>query len=209
MNVHVNIVKLLGAAQLMVIVGNLIMDSLLSSAIGSGTISDILLNISNNLTKMRISNLVALGQTLAIILLGIFYYVVFFEEYKTVALVALICFVMAAISIAVSKLATNALIPLSQEFVEAGTPQSSSFQTFADLLYFGIDRRGNDMQMLFMGIGFLLTNYLFYVSRAIPRAISIWGIAAICLLLIPSLFALYDREFLPGAVILALPYAPY
>jgi len=39
--------------------------------------------------------------------------------------------------------------------------------------------------------------------------LSIWGLVAICLALIPALLTLYDRDFLPGAMILALPYAPY
>ena len=83
MKAELNTIRLLGTAQLIVIIGNLIMDTLLSSAIGSGTISDTLLNISNNITE----------------------------------------------TMAVSKIATNALIPLSQEFVKAGTPESSNYQT--------------------------------------------------------------------------------
>ena len=209
MNTEINTIRLLGAAQLIVIVGNLIMDSLLSSAVGSGTISDILVNISKNLPQMRFSNLVALGQTLAIVVLGVLYYAVFYKQYKIIALVALGCFLIAAITIAISKIGANALIPLSQEFVDAGAPETAYFQTLGDLLYFGVDRRGNDIHMLFLALGFLLTNYVFYISRCIPRAVSIWGLAAICLLLIPTVLTLYDREFLAGAMILALPYAPY
>ena len=209
MNTEINTIRLLGAAQLIVIVGNLIMDSLLSSAVGSGSISDILVNISKNLPQMRFSNLVALGQTLAIVVLGVLYYAVFYKQYKIIALVALGCFLIAAITIAISKIGANALIPLSQEFVDAGAPQTAYFQTLGDFLYFGVDRRGNDIHMLFLALGFLLTNYVFYISRCIPRAVSIWGLAAICLLLIPTVLTLYDREFLPGAMILALPYAPY
>jgi hypothetical protein len=194
---------------LIVIVGNLIMDSLLSSAVGSGSISDILVNISKNLPQMRFSNLVALGQTLAIVVLGVLYYAVFYKQHKIIALVALGCFLIAAITIAISKIGANALIPLSQEFVDAGAPETAYFQTLGDFLYFGVDRRGNDIHMLFLALGFLLTNYVFYISRCIPRAVSIWGLAAICLLLIPTVLTLYDREFLPGAMILALPYAPY
>jgi hypothetical protein len=209
MNTEINTIRLLGAAQLIVIVGNLIMDSLLSSAVGSGTISDILVNISKNLPQMRFSNLVALGQTLAIVVLGVLYYAVFYKQYKIIALVALGCFLIAAITIAISKIGANALIPLSQEFVDAGAPETGYFQTLGDFLYFGVDRRGNDIHMLFLALGFLLTNYVFYISRCIPRAVSIWGLAAICLLLIPTVLTLYDREFLAGAMILALPYAPY
>ena len=157
----------------------------------------------------RIGNLAALGQTLIIITLGVLYYVVFYEEYKIIALVALGCFLLAAIFIAVGKIGSYGLIPLSQEFVEAGTPESSHFQTLGNFLYYGVGRRGHDLYALFIYLGFLLANYLLYISRSIPRAISIFGFVAICLLLIYQVLQLYDREFLPGAMILALPYAPY
>jgi len=204
-----NTVRLLGAAQLIVIVGALITDRLLASAVGSGSTSDILLNISKNLNRMRISNLASLGLSLAIVVMGGLYYVVFYKEYKIIALVALGCFLVAAITSAVGKIGANALIPLSQEFVEATVPKPSYFQTLGNFLYNGVDRRGYDIQMLFTSLGFLLTNYLFYISGYIPRALSVWGLVAICLLLIPTVLQLYDREFLPFAMILALPYAPY
>jgi hypothetical protein len=209
MNTEMNTVRLLGAAQLIVIVGALITDRLLASAVGSGSISDILVNISKNLNRMRISSLAALGLSLAIIVMGVLYYFVFYKEYMIIALVALGCFLVAAIAAAIGKMGANAMIPVSQEFVDAGAPESSYFQTLGDFLYYGVDRRGYEIQMLFTGLGFLLVNYLLYISGNIPRAISIWGLVAICLLLIPTLLALYDREFLPGAMILAIPYAPF
>ena len=63
--------------------------------------------------------------------------------------------------------------------------------------------------MLFFVLGGILWYYLFYISGYIPRVLSVWGLAAVCLLSIPTLLTLYDRDFLPAAVILALPYAPY
>ncbi len=158
---------------------------------------------------MRIANLLALGESLAVIAMGVLYYVVFYKEYKIIALVALGCFLVAAISTTVSKIGANALIPLSQEFVEAGAPESSYFQTLGDFLYYGVDRRGIELYGLFMSLGFLLANYVLYISRSIPRPISIFGFVAICLLIIYQVLQLYDREFLPGAMILAIPYAPF
>jgi hypothetical protein len=210
MNIEMNTVRLLGIAQLIVIVGGLITERLLASAVGSGSISDILVNISENLNRMRISNLAALAiQTTAMVVMGVLYYFVFSQEYKIIALVALGFFLVAAITFAVSKIGAYALIPLSQEFVEAGAPEPSYFQKLGNFFYYGFDRQGWDIQMLFMALGLLLVQYLFYISGYIPRALSIWGLAAICLLLIPTLLQLYDRDFLPAAQILALPYAPY
>ncbi len=77
MNTDINTVRLLGAAQLIVIIGALITDRLLASAVGSGSISEILVNISKDLKRMRISNLAALGLSLAIVVMGVLYYVVF------------------------------------------------------------------------------------------------------------------------------------
>ena len=202
-------VRLLGAAQVMIIIAFFITEALQASAVGSGSISDILVNISKKLNLMRISNLAALGQTLVIIAMGVLYYVVFYEEYKIIALVALGCFLLAAISLVVGKIGANALIPLSRDFAEAGAPDPSYFQTLGDFLYNGVDKRGTELYALFIALGFLLTTYLLYISRSIPRAISIFGLVAICLLLVYNVLQLYDREFLPGAIILGLPYVPY
>ena len=209
MNTDVNTVRLLGAAQVMVFVGIMIMGGFLTSAVGSGSISDILVNISKNPSRMRIANLIALVESLAVIAMGVLYYVVFHKEYKIIALLALGCFLVAAITFTVSKIGTNALIPISQQFVEAGAPEASYFQTLGDFLYNDVDKRGYEIYALFNVLGFLLTSYLLYISRSIPRAISIWGLVALSLALIPALLQLYDREFLPGVMLLNIPYAPY
>lgn len=203
------VAKLLGVAQLVVILGSLIMDSLLTPAVAGSSISEILVNVYHNIASVRISNLVALAQTLAVIVLGIFYYLLLAKQFQPAALLALGCFVLAAFALMISKIGMSALIPLSQDYLGAGSPETGGFHSLGKFLYFDIEKRGTEIHMLFLALGFLLTNYLFYTSKMIPRAISIWGLVAISLLLIPTLLALYDREFLPGTVMLALPYAPY
>ncbi len=98
---------------------------------------------------------------------------------------------------------------LSQKFVEAGAPESSHLQTLGDIMYNAVDRRGHDLHAVFIYFGFLLTTFLLVISRAIPRPISIFGLVAICLIIIYQVLQLYDREFLPQAMILAIPYVPY
>lgn len=209
MDVDMNIVRGLGAVQLLVIVGSVVTERLLTTAIGSDNIKEMLTNISKNLRRIRLSNLISMAQSLAIITLGVLYYLVFQQAYQTIALISLGCFLTAGVVFAVSKIGTNALIPLSQDFIDGGAPEDSYYQKQGSFLYHGVDRKGNDIHMLFTCIGLLLVNYLFLISESIPRGLSIWGLAAIFLMAIPSVFALYDREFMPGAVILAIPYAPY
>jgi hypothetical protein len=208
MNTGINTARLLGAAQVAVFLGALISDQLLKSAVGSGSTSEKLVNISNNLVRLRISNLVALLTSVAIIILGVLFYVAFREEHKLLALVAFALFLAEAITLAVSKIGAYGLIPASQAFVEAGTPEASHHQALGDFLYTGVDRRGYDIHMLFFCLGGILWYYLLFASRAVPRALSVWGLVAVGLLTIPTLLVLYDRN-LTFALVLGLPYAPY
>jgi hypothetical protein len=208
MNIETSAVRLLGAAQLVVFAASMLSERLLVSTVGTGSISDILVSISKHRTRMRISTLAALINCAAIVVLGVLFYVAFEKEYKIIALVALGLFLAEAITLAVSKIGAYGLISLSQEFVEAGTPEPSFFQTMGDFLYYGVDRRGYDIHMLFFCFGGILWYYLLVASRCIPRALSIWGLVAVCLLTIPVLLVLYNRK-LTAALILGLPYAPF
>jgi multidrug transporter EmrE-like cation transporter len=208
MNIEMNTIRLLGAAQLIVFISAMLSDRLLTSVVGSGSISDILVNISKNLTRMRISILVALVDSMGIVVLAVLFYVVFNEQYSIIALVALGFFLAEAITLAVSKIGAYALIPLSQEFVEAGAPESSYFQTLGDFLYYGVDRQGYHIHNLFFCLGGILWYYLFFRSGYIPQVLAVWGFAAVGLLSVAVLLVLYNRDF-TRVMILALPYAPY
>jgi hypothetical protein len=203
-----NTIRLLGAAQLFVFAASMLSEQLLKSVVGSVSISDTLVNISENTSRMWISNLVALLNCLGIVTLGVLFYIILNEQNKILALVALGFFLAEGITLAVSKIGAYGLIPLSQEFVAAGAPESSYYQTLGDFLYNGVDRKGYDIHMLFFCMGGILWYYLLYVSGIVPPILSLWGLAAVCLLSIPVLLALLSRDFLP-ATILALPYAPF
>ena len=205
MNSDKNTPRLLGAAFLIVFVASMLSGSLLNSAIGSGSISDNLVNISNNLTLMRISILVELVTSLGIVVLAALLYVVLHKQNQIIALVALGWWLAEAITLAVSKIGAFALIPLSLEYVKAGAPDSSYFQTLGDFFYYGFDRQGWAIHMLFFSLGGILWYTLFYRSRYIPRALSIWGAAAVSLVAINIILVLYDRNIELQMLLLA-PY---
>lgn len=208
MDGEVNTIRLLGAAQLLVFAASMVSERLLASVVGSGTISTILANITRNVTRLRISNLFALVNSLAIVTLGVLFYITFYREYRIAALLGLGFFLAEAIVLALSKIGTYALIPPSRGFVEAGAPAGSHLQTLGDFLYYGVDRTGYDIHMLFFCAGGIIWYTLLYLSRSIPEALSIWGLAAISLLTVPVLVGLYTRGSTP-LMILGLPYAPY
>jgi hypothetical protein len=209
MDTEKSTVRLLGAAFLIVFVASVLSDVLLSSATGSGTMSDILASIAGNLALVRISNLVALAiQSTGIVVLAALLYVVLSRQNQIVALVALGWWLVEAVALAVSKIGAYALIPLSLEFVEARAPEAAHFQTLGNLLYYGVDRQGYAIHSLFFCLGGVLWYYLFYKSRYVPRALSVWGLATVSLVLVKTLLALYDPDLarvIPD-VIVGAPY---
>ncbi len=192
MNSDTNTPRLLGAAFLFVLVASALSEGLLASVVGSGSISDTLVNISENLTQMRISNLVALVTSSAIVVLAVLLYVVLHRQNKIIALVALGWWLAEAITLAVSTIGALALMPLSLEFVKAGAPDPSYYQTLGDFLYFGVDRLGYDLHFLFYCLGGILWFYLFYRSRYIPRVLSVWALAGVSLGLIGAVLVWFD-----------------
>ena len=167
MNSGKNTPRLLGAAFLFVWVAFLLA-FVLPQTLLSGSMSDNLVNISNNLTLMRVSILVELVTSIGIVVLAVLLYVVLNKQNKIVALVALGWWLAEAITLAVSKLGAFALIPLSLEYVKAGAPDASYFQTLGTLFY-GVDRWGYDIHMWFFCLGGILWYILFFRSKYIPR----------------------------------------
>ncbi len=194
MNTDRNTIRLLGGAFLLVFLASMISNPLLTSAIGSGSISEILANIPENLTLMRISILIELVTSVGIVALAALLYAVFRKRYRVIATVAFGWWLAEGIILGLSKLGAYALIPLSMDFQAAGAPASSFYQTLGDFLYHGIDRQGWSLHMLFFCLGGILWYFLFVKSKAIPRVLSIWGLAALCLLSINVLWGLYNPD---------------
>lgn len=208
MNTDRKTARLLGAAQLLVAVTSAVSGSaLLGVRIWSGSVSENLGSIPENLTAMRINFVGELVTSTAIIILGALFYFVFYKRYKVIALVALGLYWAEAITLAVSRMPAFSLLSLSQEFVKAGAPDPSYFQTLGTV-FFKSAQFGYTIHMVFFCLGAILWYYLFYRSRLIPRVLSVWGLAAVCLLSINILLELYDPD-VGNIWILLAPYVPY
>jgi hypothetical protein len=102
------------------------------------------------------------------------------------------------------------LITLSQQFVKAGAPDSSYFQTLGVLLYAGYRWVGNVGALLAFSIGCLLYYIIFYRTKLVPRWLSGWGLVAgiftmlSCVLAMVGLIAPFGTE----QIVLALPMLP-
>ncbi len=103
-----------------------------------------------------------------------------------------------------------ALLALSQEFVKAGAPESSYFQTADVLINTGIGWFTNVAMLLTFGIGALMYYVVFYQFRLVPRWITVWGLIGITLTIIGALLVMF--HLIPPAgtiqIILNLPILP-
>jgi hypothetical protein len=82
------------------------------------------------------------------------------------------------------------LIPVSQEYVKAGTPDASYFQTLGAVLLEGHDLIG-PVQTIVFCLGALIFYYLLYQTKLIPRWLSGWGLIAIIPYLAAGLLILF------------------
>lgn len=99
--------------------------------------------------------------------------------------------IIEAISTFVATFFLLALIPLSQEYINAGSPADSYYQTIGNLLLsmrYWIHLLGPGLIFAFSA---LVLNLNLSQSRIIPRWISIWGILGACLMVVAYLLEIF------------------
>ena len=101
------------------------------------------------------------------------------------------------------------LLPLSEAYVQAGTPNASSFQPLGMLLLKAAETSSTTTEIIFP-LGALMFCYLLYRSRLIPRWISGWGFIGAITYLAAGLLHLVGAtgQMSPLTLVLVLPTAP-
>jgi hypothetical protein len=93
------------------------------------------------------------------------------------------------------------LVPLSDEFVKAGAGNTTYFETLSILC-----KKANffsyQIGMVIWGIGGLMFCYLLYISRIVPKWLSIWGFIGYVIFISGAFFALFGIDI---DVILDIP----
>jgi len=100
------------------------------------------------------------------------------------------------------------LLPLSQEFIKAGMPGASYFQTLANSLLSMRDWTGI-LAVITFGVGGLMYYTVFYQAKLIPRWLSGWGLIAAALCLISGILVMFNiiDFFTPVQIVLNIPIA--
>ena len=189
MTLDKNTPKLLGIAYLIQFVGSLVSDPTLSAAMGSGSASEILVSISNNVLLMRAGIISEIITALGIIVMTVLLYIVLKKQNNVFALVALSFWLTEAVFLGISSVMTHAMIPLSHEYVLAGSPDPSVMITLGTLLL-EMKEFCYAIHMLFFGLGGILWYYMFYKSRYIPKSLALWALVMMPLMPIDVLLFL-------------------
>jgi hypothetical protein len=198
MNSDKNTPRLLGVMFVIVIVASVLSGLLLGllsiALIGPpDNISETMITISNISTTMQMSIVVLFIEAVAIVLLAVLLYTTLKKQNKIIARWAFGLWIIEAVSQAIRGIFAFFLLNVSQEFVKAGAPDSSYFQTLGGLFYESI-QFSYDVLMVFYCVGGILFYYLFLKSKYVPKVLSLWGLIAASLGFIGELFALFGYD---------------
>jgi hypothetical protein len=154
--------------------------------------ADYLIKVAENRNQVVMGALLVLTMELACSGIAIWLYPVLKKQNEALALWSVGLRMIEVVCGIVSAIGLLALIPLSQEFLKAGTPEASYFQTLGAVIQ-TTRAWTRDVLMLFAwGLGALLYNYLFFQAKLLPRWLSVWGIVAILLHLASCLLTIFD-----------------
>jgi hypothetical protein len=153
-------------------------------------ISETMSRFAENPWMVQLSITGFLIEAVAIVLLTTLLYAVLKNQGRIIARWAFGLWVIEAVGILFRQISAFSLLHTAQAFVRAGAPASSSFQAlgglFYDLMHFSYDA-----QMIFYCTGGFLFYFLFFKSRYVPRAVSVWGIVAASAAFVGELFAIF------------------
>ena len=96
------------------------------------------------------------------------------------------------------------LLALSRRFTSAGAADPASYRTVGDA-FLDVREQAALGAVFAFTVGAFLYYRLFYRSRLVPRWLSVWGIAAVILMFLACVLALFTRHDVTTYAVLAVP----
>jgi len=143
--------------------------------------SDYLTKASENENQVIIGGLLVLIDAIAVAGIGIVIFPILKKYNEASALGYAGARIVEGVLFIVNAITTLTLITLSREFLQAGAPIASYYQTLGTVLL----AAGNWAYLLGLGLAFslsaLILNFVLYLSKLIPRWLSGWGLVGAAL----------------------------
>jgi len=156
---------------------------------------DYLTKLTENETVVIIGALIEFIWAATAMGIAIWLYPILKKYHEALALGSVGFRIVEGVFVLVATLGLLSLLTLSQEFVRAGTPDASSFQTLGTLLLAIRDWAHNVIVLIAFCLGALLYYYVLYQSKLIPRWLSGWGFLGAALSLAVTLFSSFNPSF--------------
>ncbi|HJH29381.1 MAG TPA: DUF4386 domain-containing protein [Methanosarcinaceae archaeon] len=154
-----------------------------------------LIKVSANENQIIIGTLLVLLMGLALAMVPVMMFPIFKKYNEALALGSVVFRGALEAVICIAMVISWLLIlTVSQEYVKAGAPDASHFQTLGTLLLQASDQINHILTIVF-SLGALMIYYLFYQSKLIPRWLSIWGLIGAILYLASGLFVMFSVDF--------------
>ena len=180
----------------------------LSYGIGSGMIDaitgtpDLLSNVNDNNTTIIVGViLMAVVHTFVNIGLPVLMLPILKPFNKTFAYGYLSLGIASTVVAVVGALFLLLLVPLSDEYVKAGSAAAGHFETMGVLLKMG-GFYAYQIGMTIWGLGGLLFTSILYKSKIVPRVFSVWGFIGYIIFMVGTLSELFGSNL---GVLLAMP----
>jgi hypothetical protein len=184
-----------------IIVGVLIIISAVTYMIGGVFFTpiinapDYLTKLAPNATSVIIGMFFELITAISVVFISVMLFPILKKYNETIAIGHIGFRIIEAVMIIVSEIILLSLLVLSQEYVKAGAPDSSYFQTIATLLI-NVRFWNADMVLIPVGIAYLMFFSILFKSKLVPRFISVWGIIGMIIFLGVVLFGIFNNN--PG-----------
>ena len=177
--------------------------------LGSISASDYLVSVSANANQVTTGVFLAFVAAIASASIAISLYPILRRYSQGLALGAVGFRLIEGVFYIVGVLGLVLLLTLSQQFVSAGAPNASYFQTLGALLLAGYHWAGNVGSLLAFSLGAMMYYYIFYKTRLVPRWLSSWGLVGAALCTVAGTLVLFNvvGPLSTTQVVLALPIA--
>lgn len=185
-----------------IIVGVLFLIAMVTSLVGAGLIEsaltepDYLAAVSSNESMLRLGVLMELIDGVAVVGIAVLMFPIFKKQNEALALGYVGFRVIEAAIIVAAIVSPLALIALSQDGSTTGAAADSLIAMRENLL--------GQILGIFFGLGALIFYTLVYQLNLVPRFISLWGLAAVVLILVWNLLELLGVH-VPAGIVFGLP----
>jgi hypothetical protein len=167
-----------------VIVGSLFLISYLGVIVGGALLEpvinapDYLATVYPNKTQVVLGVLFEYLNAAAVVGIGAMLFPILRPHNEGLAVGYVGIRVVEAVASVLVSVSALPLIDLSREYIQAGAPDASYFQTLGVMALADRDWGGQALLVFFV-LGGLILYYILYQSRLLPRFIPIWGFIAV------------------------------